>query len=180
MLRRALCKSQGGGKLEPASALAEVDVVTSNRLCVYDRETGEKFLVDTGADISVIAARNRRSTEASPYKLFAANNTPIRTYGEKTLKLNLGLRRDFQCTFIVADVKTSILRADFLRRHKLLVDLHNRKIIDGVTELAINGLSVERGDVGTIRTVSIASPYYQWLSVPGYYPTFVVERLTKT
>ena len=52
----------------------------------------------------------------SAYKLFAANNTPINTYGEKTLRLT------FLWTFIIADVKTSIIGADFLRLFKLLVD----------------------------------------------------------
>lgn len=117
---------------------------TSNRLCVHDRDTHERFLVDTGADISVLAAttKTRKHNQDSACQLFAANNTPIKTYGEKTLRLNLGLRRSFTWTFIVADVKTSIIGADFLRHFQLLVDLHKKKLVDKVTDLSVDAFEV--------------------------------------
>lgn len=121
---------------------------TSNRLCVIDVNSRERFLVDTGADISVLAAKNKQRCTASAYKLYAANNTPIRTYGEKTVTLNLGLRRCFRWTFIIAEVKTSILGADFLRHNKLLVDLHHRKLVDRVTELSVNAIDCHSNETG--------------------------------
>ena len=39
-------------------------------------------------------------------------------------------KRKFTVTFIIADVRRPILGADFLRRHKLLVDLCGQKLID--------------------------------------------------
>lgn len=138
--------SSKAGKLESTSNVAGVDVnQPSRRLCVIDINNREKFLIDTGADISVLAARNQkcsRPAENADYKLFAANGTEIRTYGERTLELNLGLRRSFKWTFVVANVKTSLLGADFLVHHKLLVDLHQRKLIDRVTELSVNAVKV--------------------------------------
>lgn len=91
-----------------------------------------------------MAANHKKKckTPESEYKLYAANNTPIRTYGEKTMRLNFGLRRDFKWTFVVADVKTSILGADFLRHYQLLVDLHKRKLVDTITELSVNAVEV--------------------------------------
>lgn len=134
------------GKLERTSIVAGVDVNQSSRcLCVIDTKTREKFLVDTGADVSVLAARNQkysRPTMNAGYKLYAENGTEIRTYGERTLELNLGLRRSFKWTFVVANVKTSILGADFLVHHKLIVDLHQRKLIDRVTELSVNAIKI--------------------------------------
>lgn len=118
---------------------------SSNRLCIHDRDTHERFLVDTGADISVLAANYRTKkchNKNNACRLFAANNTPIKTYGEKTVRLNFGLRRSFEWTFIVADVKTSILGADFLRHYQLLVDLHKKKLVDKITELSINAIEV--------------------------------------
>lgn len=135
------------GKLERALNVAGVDAnQTSHRLCVIDINNREKFLVDTGADISVLAARNQKYSKPmdnAGYKLYAANGTEIRTYGERTLELNLGLRRSFKWTFVVANVKTSILGADFLVHHKLLVDLHQRKLIDRVTELSVNAVKIK-------------------------------------
>ncbi|XP_041972230.1 uncharacterized protein LOC121728172 [Aricia agestis] len=84
-------KQEEFGKLTPTPTVADVDVSrTSHRLCVFDRDTRERFLVDTGADISVLAAtqlRKKKRTEET-YKLYAANNTSIKTYGEETIKLN--------------------------------------------------------------------------------------------
>lgn len=75
-----------------------------------------QFLVDTGADISVISRSvlTKRHTPEE-FKLYAANGSSINTYGEKLLTLNLGLRRQFPWRFIIADVSRAILGADFLR-----------------------------------------------------------------
>lgn len=144
--------------------MADVDVPPhTNRLCVYDRDTRERFLVDTGADISVLSAtNNRKGKTASAYRLFAANNTPISTYGEKTLRLDLGLRRSFLWNFVIADVKTSILGADFLRHFKLLVDLHNKKLVDKVTDMSINAFETSTSD-GSVHVISTDQAYYDIL-----------------
>lgn len=158
-------------------ALAVVGVHTaSNRLCVFDRNTRERYLVDTGADISVLSSHHKRSSTASTYKLYAANNTPIKTYGEKTITLSLGLRRDLRWTFVVADVKTSILGADFLRHYQLLVDLHKRKLIDRTTELHIDALEVTTTEE-TVHMVSSNQVYYDILK---QYPDVLRPMSLKT
>jgi len=61
---------------------------------VTDKNTGLKFLVDTGADISLIPRSSMgRGVRPAPIQLFAANGTRIPTYGEKLLVLNFGIRR---------------------------------------------------------------------------------------
>lgn len=152
------------GKLTPTPTVADVGVPsTSHRLCVYDRNTHERFLVDTGADISVLAATHKKHNNIeNPYKLYAANNSPIKTYGNKTIRLNFGLRRDFTWTFIVADVKTSILGADFLRHYKLLVDLDKKKLVDKVTELSIDALETKI-NAESIHVVSSDQVYHDIL-----------------
>lgn len=47
----------------------------------------------------------------------------------------MGLRRDFQWPFIVADVTGPIIGADFIRHHDLLIDLRRNRIIDNATKL---------------------------------------------
>ncbi|GBN26285.1 Transposon Ty3-I Gag-Pol polyprotein [Araneus ventricosus] len=56
-----------------------------------------------GADVSIIPATSQNKKKAE-YLLYAANGTEISTYGIKMLNLDLGLRRDFQFPFIIADV----------------------------------------------------------------------------
>lgn len=115
---------------------------TSRRLFVSERQTGIRFLVDSGSEVSVIppSLTDRRPTDAR--KLYAANGTDITTYGEKLLQLNLGLRRNFRWPFIIADVKAPIIGADFLDEHNLLVDVRNKRLIDGLTHLSYPGVPV--------------------------------------
>lgn len=93
--------------------------------------------MDTGADISVIPKRMVRGAhKPTDIRLFAANNTEIRTYGIKTQTLNIGLRRPFRWDFIIADVRQPIIGADFLAHHGILPDLKNRKLVDERTLLS--------------------------------------------
>ena len=76
----------------------------------------------------------------SDLTLQAVNNTPIPTFGTRSLTLNLGLRRTFRWVFILAETSTPILGADFLRHFGLLVDLKNSKLSDSTTSLAVQGV----------------------------------------
>ncbi len=87
---------------------------------IHDRLSGLRFLVDTGAQVSIIPpspSERNRSQEHS--YLQAVNGTNIATYGIRSLTLDLGLRRSFRWTFIIANVKQPILGADFLQNFGL-------------------------------------------------------------
>lgn len=85
----------------------------SHLLYVWDRASGHKFLVDTGAQISVFPAssQDRRMRDGEP--LVAANGTKIRTFGTRTILLDLGFRK-FSWPFILADVQRPMLGADLM------------------------------------------------------------------
>ncbi|GFT49453.1 transposon Ty3-G Gag-Pol polyprotein [Trichonephila clavipes] len=134
------------------------------RLFVKDRETGCQFLVDSGADVSILPwTKTKGECQASQYKLYAANGTEIPTYGLKILTLDLGLRRPFQWPFIIAKVKRGIIGADFLQKFQLLIDLHNRKLIDGVTNISIKGEVATIQENNDLSTVNRASKYFNLL-----------------
>jgi len=103
---------------------------------VTDVLSGRKFLVDTGAFRSLFPAtakdRNRPSTHPSNIKLIAANGSTIPTYGTRTIPIQAA-ERSFSWDFIIADVKTPLLGADFLSHYGLLVDVANRKLLDVAT-----------------------------------------------
>lgn len=144
----------------------------SHRLHITDRNTNLSFLVDTGADISVLPRRKGEVGTPLPFKLYAANNTTIATYGERTLTLDFNLRRPYKWTFIVADVSRPILGADFLKHHQLIVDLKNGRLIDGVTSLKVNA-PVRVSDVPTVRSINMSQSYHDILAqYPG------ITRLT--
>ena len=59
-------------------------------LYVSDRKSGRRLLVDTGAEISVIAATGLKTRiSASSQPLLAANGSSIQTYGKHNLNLRL-------------------------------------------------------------------------------------------
>ncbi|GFV02191.1 retrovirus-related Pol polyprotein from transposon opus [Trichonephila clavipes] len=146
-----------------------------------DRETGCQFLVDSGADVSILPwTKTKGECQASQYKLYAANGTEIPTYGLKILTLDLGLRRPFQWPFIIAKVERGIIGADFLQKFQLLIDLHNRKLIDGVTNLSIKGEVATIQENNDLSTVNRASKYFNLLkSYPDLTKPNLVNRVVK-
>lgn len=57
--------------------------------------------------------------EPTSYKLTAVNDSPITTYGFATVTVSLGLRREYEWPFIIADVDQPILGADFLSQEDI-------------------------------------------------------------
>ena len=117
---------------------------------ITDHSSGLRFLVDTGAQVSVIppTPAQRKHTHDN-FQLQAVNSSPITTYGNQSLTLDLGLRRTFHWVFVIADVQSPILGADFLRHFGLLVDLRHSCLSDGITQLKVQG---------TVSTIVSPSP----------------------
>ena len=90
---------------------------------VIDRISGTRFLIDTGAEVNVLPPTHSEKRHCSPLRLQAVNKTSITTYGEKSLTLDLGLRRIYRWIFTVADIPFPILGADFLAFHDLTVSV---------------------------------------------------------
>lgn len=160
-------------QLETTNDIGKLNTVQSNeadgcvnvinrRLCVMDSISGLRFLIDTGANVSVIPRSCRlirNSAKSIEYKLFAANSTVINTYGVINLELNLGLRRSFKWTFIIADVTQPIIGADFLFNFKLLVDVHAKKLVDKLTKLEVDTKFIDSKDP-SVKTIDRNHPYF--------------------
>ena len=122
------------------------------RLCtIFDPLTKHTFLIDTGAEVSVIPPEQGTTTSLSLTTLRAANGTPISTYGQKFLTLNLGLRRSYRWIFTIAAIPFPILGIDFLQHFDLLVDVKRRRLLDRHTSLQVSG---------TPSTVAAITPLY--------------------
>ena len=108
-------------------------------LYVDDKRNKCKYLIDTGAAVSVLPKScANRTTDAASLALVAANNTTINTYGTSKRVVDVGLKRDYTWNFIVAKVQQPIIGADFLIHYSLLVDLRSRCLRDMRTGLAIS------------------------------------------
>ncbi|UYV70228.1 hypothetical protein LAZ67_7002244 [Cordylochernes scorpioides] len=150
------------GKLKPAdrvatSSSAGIQNCRNLRLFVTDKNTGLRFLVDSGADISIIPPKDKNRMPRSDYKLYAANGTEIVTYGTKVRNLDIGLRRQFQWPFVIANTNRAIIGADFLSNFGLIIDMKNKRLIDGITNLSIRGVIQSISDMGNISTLNSSS-----------------------
>lgn len=83
-------------------------------------------------------------------------------YGESLRTLDLSLRRSFLWNFVVADVSSAIIGADFLRYYHLLVDLRERCLVDAETDLRVTG-QPDNTQQDTIKLCDATSPMYYLL-----------------
>ncbi|UYV63773.1 hypothetical protein LAZ67_2005590 [Cordylochernes scorpioides] len=167
---------QGPGKrIRPPSVGATDGAGLTRRLFITDRRSAYLFLVDTGAEVSVIPppVKNARPSHR---QLFAANGSIIHTYGERHLELDLGLGRLLRWPFIIADVGVSIIGADFLRHYGLTVDLRNHLLSDPVSSLHSIG-QVSPSPVVSIHLTFANSPYSRILR---QFPELTSQNLVKS
>ncbi|XP_014204725.1 uncharacterized protein LOC106636744 [Copidosoma floridanum] len=118
---------------------AEVTLPTGEtRLLIRDHHLKVNFLLDSGSIVSILPRPpNFSQAQQEALTLYAANHSPVYNYGSRKVNLNLGLRRDFQWEFIIADVAQAIIGADCLAEHGLLPDLKSKRLIDPITGLAV-------------------------------------------
>ncbi|GFX54092.1 retrovirus-related Pol polyprotein from transposon opus [Trichonephila clavipes] len=165
-----------------------VEVAANQGAATILRDDIASTISDSGRSASLWSRRldppldknEKGECQASQYKLYAANGTEIPTYGLKILTLDLGLRRPFQWPFIIAKVERGIIGADFLQKFQLLIDLHNRKLIDGVTNLSIKGEVATIQENNDLSTVNRASKYFNLLKLyPDLTKPNLVNRVVK-
>ncbi|UYV76640.1 hypothetical protein LAZ67_14001550 [Cordylochernes scorpioides] len=164
-----------GKRIRPPSVGATNGAGLTRRLFITDRRSAYLFLVDTGAEVSVIPppVKNARPSHR---QLFAANGSIIHTYGERHLELHLGLGRLFRWPFIIADVGVSIIGADFLRHYGLTADLRNHRLSDPVSSLHSIG-QVSPSPAVSIHLTITNSPYSRILR---QFPELTSQNLVKS
>ncbi|XP_065336798.1 uncharacterized protein LOC135937569 [Cloeon dipterum] len=118
------------------------------------------FLVDTGADLCIVPRQMVHNfNEKTDFKLTAANNEAIKAYGFVNITLSLNLRREFKWTFLVADVNTPIIGADFLVRYHLAVHLDDAQIVDKLTNLKAHGV-LRPHNLPSIKMVDVSNKFF--------------------
>lgn len=91
-------------------------------LYITNRTSAIRFLVDTGAAVSILPTLEYDHASRQPaYDLLVGNRTPAATHCIKVLSLNLGLHKQLTWPFMVADITQSVLQYNCLHRD-LVVD----------------------------------------------------------
>ena len=121
------------------------------------------FVVDTGADVSILPANFKTKAIPIDIQLRAANNTKIKSYGYLQANVTFPqLRRSFEMKFLVADVKSPLLGADFFEKHKLLIDVSGRRLVDSETKFSVS-LAQVNSDTTSISVID--SPNHSIIDV---------------
>ncbi|GBM51146.1 hypothetical protein AVEN_2497-1 [Araneus ventricosus] len=94
--------------------------------------------------------------------------------------LYFGLGRSFIWSYLVADVSDPIIGADFLELFELLIDVRNRRLLDGRTSLFVEGM-VKRTESLGLTLVANNSPFHSiLLKYPNLFPTNLDPNKKKT
>lgn len=112
-----------------------------NSIYVHDTRTDIKFLVDTGAEKSIMPVDPNKPPSNHYVKLIAANGSYIDTYGEELITLTFGNGHKYHWKFVIADVEEPLLGADFLKEHNLMVDIKGRQLVKSQRQPTINQIT---------------------------------------
>lgn len=97
----------------------------------------------------------------------------------------MGLRRAYQWVFIIADVASPIIGADFLGNFALLVDVKHRRLIDSETSLFVDGIESPAQPLSPTFSIPDGDPRYTALlkeypdiQRPSYQPSAIKHNVT--
>ena len=97
------------------NALTKKDI----RPKAYDKISGAKILIDSGACISVWPRARFKNAPCDPSRnLVAVNGTQIKTYGSKVIKIQLA-NVTFNHKFVLSDISSPVLGFDFMVDNRL-------------------------------------------------------------
>ena len=159
---------EGGKRLgHSLSAASAAGHSPSHLLFLRDKISGRCFLIDTGAEVTIIPPTAADRRHKPDLGLRAVNGSSIPTYGTRSLTIDLGLRRMFRWIFIIADIRTPIIGADFLREYGLLMNLKHGRLLDATTSLQT------KGTISHVVSPSPSFPHWRtqsmtpcWLNFP--------------
>lgn len=157
-----------GGRKTPTRPLAIISSTGGQTNCpLCDRRTHTHHLPDWYGSLSTpTSLLNVHCFSTTPQsRLVVANGSPISTSGSwtRTLQLN-GFT--FTGTFQLLDVRLPIIGADFLRKHKLLVDIARRHLL---LPSLTSSIPCSPSSFPSLQ-ISTVSPACLFLSLLKWYP----------
>lgn len=129
----SLCLPPGKRQSRPPIVLSAVGRCGERLLFLYDEKSKTNYLIDTGAEVSVLPAsiREMESGNKGP-ELQGPNGERIETYGIRKAVVSIN-KRPITWTFVVARVAHALLGSDFLCTFGLMVDLSGRRLVNATT-----------------------------------------------
>ena len=152
----------------------------SHLLHAIDESDNTRWLIDGGALWSIVPPTpQQRASGPNAWRLQAANGSDIPCFGLTDRRVSIA-DREFDFTFIIADVRQPILGADFLNRFYLAPNHRDRCLLDlnDWSEIPVEGAqNTQNNRVTNINLVDQKkNPFYQLLdsyqtlSTPSFTP----------
>ena len=148
-----------------------VGTPSKRRLILIDKQTKRRFLIDSGAEVSIWAITPRSTERPASRQLHAANGSPIATFGTVQKTIDFGPLMQFKWSFIRAPTSISIIGADFLHHFDLSIDLRRRRLFKAPSSDSKE--TTGKSDLTHVSTLQMNNP--RCLSILNQYP-----QLTKT
>ena len=97
---------------------------------IRDTISNKEVTIDSGAQITLWPASpvERMRNQDTSFTIVAANGTKIPWYGKRAMTFQFGNRR-YNWNVILAHVSRPLIGLDFLRQHKLMIDVVNNQLI---------------------------------------------------
>ena len=111
---------------EDVRTLPAGPATSSPLVYLQDSLSSRRFLIDSGASVSVFPAP-RSSSTSSGVKLLTADGSSLTCSGSRLIPLLFGAHR-FEWPFQLAPVAIPILGADFLKHFNLILDVSNQRV----------------------------------------------------
>ena len=92
---------------------------------IKDKESGLLFLVDSGAEISLMKPKNLQASNA----LVTVNSAPIAIFGSRTMYISFDKVTTFCWIFVITDVSNNIIGADIFKTLGLSFDFDPMKLV---------------------------------------------------
>ena len=105
----------------------------------------------------------------------AVNGATIPTFGKCSLTLNLGSGRTFRWVFVIANIHSPIIGADFFCHYSLLVNMTNSWLVNSITQLRVQGIPSQ---VESLGSSFFPSQHTTFTGLIGEYPTVFQPHLS--
>ena len=136
-----VCRSSPGSKtgkrqrrpITTVGRLSSLYHLENNKKCYYvqDQRNGRQYLVDTGAEFSILPASQEDKKRLVPSEaLEAANGTTVPVFGRRNITLDFGRGRVFSHSFLLADVTKPLLCVDFFNTNNIRIDTRGRRMFN--------------------------------------------------
>ena len=97
-------------------------------------------------------------------------------FGEKTMTLSLGLRRDIKWKFAIADIARPIIGKFFLSFYNLMVNIQHRKLVDNV--INAKKISPLRKNGELYKNLSFINQNYSFKDILGNFKDIIQSNPT--